>query len=172
MRTLPLADELATADLLDQHGALEVCRAPFRRYGGRPAFHGPLATVRCRGDNGLVKRLVSEPGHGRVLFVDGGGALDVALVGDNVAEAASAHDWAGIVVHGAVRDSRRLAGIDLGVIALGTDPRRPSHRGEGETDVPIRCGGTVLRPGALLFADEDGVLVAPLGFSPPSTARP
>lgn len=157
---------IATADLMDEHGALAVCSAPFRSFGGRSAFHGPLATVRCHEDNGLVKAAVAEPGRGRVLFVDGGGSLGAALVGDNVARTAAGNGWAGIVVNGAVRDTRQLAHVDIGVLALDTHPRRPSHLGAGETGVPVVCGGTVLRPGRLLFADEDGVVVAPDDMPP------
>ena len=95
----------------------------------------------------------------RRLVVGGGGSLRTALVGDSVAALAVANGWAGIVVNGAVRDVIGLAVADLGVLALGTCPRRGNRVGYGEVDVPVRFGDAAFVPGAMLYADEDGVLV-------------
>jgi len=74
------------ADLCDAHeDVIEVCHVPFRDFGGRTAFAGPIRTVRCFEDNALVKEALSEPGRGAVLVVDGGGSLRRSLLGDNLA---------------------------------------------------------------------------------------
>ena len=36
-------------------------------------FAGPISTVRCFQDNALLKSVLSEPGDGGVLVIDGGG---------------------------------------------------------------------------------------------------
>ena len=150
-----------TADLSDEHrDELQACALQLRSFGRRAAFSGPVSTVRCLDDNGLVRAAVGRPGAGRVLVVDGGGSLRTALVGDTVAGLAIANGWSGIVVHGAVRDVVGLAAMDLGVLALGTSPRRGERDGTGEVDRPVRFGGVVFRAGAMIYADEDGVLVA------------
>lgn len=150
----------ATADLYDRHGdALQSCDLQLRDLGGRRRFHGAVRTVRCHQDNALLKSLLATPGEGAVLVVDGGGSLHTALVGDVIAGLAVEHGWAGLVVHGAVRDSAALAGLDLGVKALGTNPRRSARTGAGEVDVPVTFGGVTFPPGASLWADEDGVVV-------------
>ena len=155
---------IATADVLDEHGdAAAVCTAPLRSFGGRAAFSGPIATVRCVEDNVLVKQRVAEPGDGRVLVVDGGGSLRVALVGDVVAGLAQENGWAGLVVNGCVRDAAALAGLRLGVVALGSNPRPSRKAGEGELDVPVAFGDVSFRPGDTLYADLDGVVVVAAG---------
>ena len=53
---------------------------------------------------------MAEPGQGRVLVIDGGGSLRVALLGDTIAGLAAANGWAGLVVHGCVRDVAALRG--------------------------------------------------------------
>jgi regulator of ribonuclease activity A len=152
--------DLRTADLSDEAGGrLQPLSLPWRCFGRVRAFAGPLATVRCRDDNGLVRAVLQEPGEGRVLLVDGGGSLQTALVGDVLAGSALSHGWAGVVVHGAVRDSVALAGLDVGVLALGTNPRRGRPDGLGERDVEVTVAGVVCLPGRRLAADEDGVLV-------------
>jgi regulator of ribonuclease activity A len=150
----------ATADILDEHGdAASVCEAELRQYGGVRAFQGPIATVRCYEDNLLLKELLAEPGDGRVLVVDGGGSVRVALVGDKVAALARDSGWAGIVINGAVRDVATLPDVEVGLKALGSNPRRSTKEGTGELAVPLSFGGIVFSPGAMLYSDDDGVVV-------------
>jgi regulator of ribonuclease activity A len=152
---------LATADLIDAHESLASCDLQLRSYGGAPRFHGVIRTIRCRHDNALVKRVLAEPGAGQVLVVDGDGSLHTALVGDVVAGLALANGWAGLVIHGAIRDSAAMGRLALGVKALGTNPRKSGKTGAGEVDVPVAFGGVVFTPGHHLYGDEDGIVVGP-----------
>ena len=149
-----------TADLVDEHGEdLGSCDLQLRQYGAQRAFTGTVATLRCSEDNALVKEVLGTPGDGRVLVVDGGGSLHTALMGDLIAQSAADNGWAGVVINGAVRDSAVLAGIPLGIKALGTNPRKSSKTGAGERDVPVTFGGTTFSPGDRLWSDDDGVVV-------------
>jgi regulator of ribonuclease activity A len=151
-----------TADLVDQYGTeLRVCETQFLQFGGSRAFTGPVRTVSCHEDNGLLRELVRTPGSGCVLVVDGGGSLRAALVGDMLAGAAQTNGWAGLILHGAVRDSVALAGLDLGVKALGTNPRPGGKTGAGAVDVPVSFGGVTFHPGDVLHADDDGIVLLP-----------
>jgi regulator of ribonuclease activity A len=150
-----------TADLCDEHSdELQICEPVFRAYGGRHAFSGPISTVRCFEDNSRVKEAVESPGEGHVLVVDGGGSRRRALFGDKLGSAAVRNGWAGVIIHGCIRDSAELGRMDLGIRALGTMPLRSEKRGEGERDVPVRFAGVTFRPGEHVYADEDGVIVA------------
>ncbi|MFE7074637.1 ribonuclease E activity regulator RraA [Streptomyces sp. NPDC057620] len=151
-----------TADLVDQYGTeLRVCDLQFRQFGAHRGFAGPVRTVSCHEDNGLLRDLLRSPGNGHVLVVDGGGSLRNALVGDLIAGAAQNNGWAGLVLHGAVRDSVALSGLRLGVKALGTIPRKSSKAGAGTVDVPVTFGGVTFHPGDLLHADDDGIALLP-----------
>jgi regulator of ribonuclease activity A len=119
-----------------------------------------VSTVRCFEDNSRVKEAVESPGEGRVLVVDGGGSRRCALLGGNLGNAAVRNGWAGVIIHGCIRDSTELDRMDLGIRALGTMPRRSEKRGEGERDVPVRFAGATFRPGDFVYADEDGVVVS------------
>jgi regulator of ribonuclease activity A len=132
----------------------------FRAYGGRHAYSGPISTVRCFEDNSRVKEAVDGPGEGRVLVVDGGGSRRRALFGDKLGSAAVRNGWAGVIIHGCIRDSAELGRMDLGIRALGTMPLRSEKRGEGERDVPVRFAGVTFRPGECVYVDEDGVIVS------------
>lgn len=152
--------DLSTADLYDEHGdELESCATQLTSYGGRAWFSGAIATVHCLRDNVILDQTLETPGEGRVLVVDGGGVLDTALMGDRIAGNAATHGWAGVVIHGAVRDVAALRELDVGIRALGSNPRKSAKDGHGELDVPVTFGGATFRPGATLWADEDGILV-------------
>jgi regulator of ribonuclease activity A len=151
---------LTTADLIDAHEELQSCDLQFRSFGRSPRFSGAISTVRCRHDNALVKQVLSQPGTGRVLVIDGDGSMHCALVGDVIAGMAAANGWAGIVVRGAIRDSAAMAMLGLGIKALGTNPRRSAKAGAGEIDLPVEFGGVVFTPGDYLYADEDGIVVS------------
>jgi len=151
-----------TADLYDEHGeALASCDLQLRNFGAATQFQGEIVTVRCHEDNALLKEVVSEPGLGRVVVVDGDGSVHCAMMGDKMAELAASNGWAGAIVNGAVRDAVALAGIDIGIKALGTNPRKSHKHGAGQRDVPVSFGGVVFSPGGHLVSDEDGVVVLP-----------
>ena len=158
---LPLVSA-ATADLVDQHGAaLASCDVQLRQYGGRTSFSGLVRTVRCHQDNALVKQILATPGQGQVLVVDGGGSLHSALMGDLIAASAVEQGWAGVVIHGAVRDVAALRELDLGVKALGSNPRKSTKTGAGDRDLPVTFGGATFSPGDQLWSDDDGIVVLP-----------
>ncbi|MQA62235.1 MAG: ribonuclease E activity regulator RraA [Actinophytocola sp.] len=157
-----MTDPNPTADLVDEHGdALRVCDTQFRQFGKHLAFAGVVRTVACFEDNGLVKQLCNSAGDGCVLVVDGEGSLHTALAGDLIAAAAIENGWAGLVINGAVRDSAALATLELGVKALGTNPRKSAKLSAGSVDVPVSFGGVTFQPGDILHADDDGVVLLP-----------
>lgn len=152
----------STCDICDRHPALvRVAEPLFRDFGGRHAFDGRIVTIKCHEDNSLVRDLVAEPGRGCVLVIDGGGSLRRSLLGDQLAEKASANGWEGIVVFGAVRDVEALARLNLGVKALGAIPLKTGKRGIGDRDVALRFAGVDFIPGEYLYADANGIVVAP-----------
>jgi len=151
-----------TADLIDRHGdELLSCETQFRQYGGRRFFHGPVRTHRTLEDNALLKQVLGGPGHGAVLVVDGGGSLRTALMGDMIAASAQKNGWAGVILYGAVRDTLALGQIDLGIKALGSNPRKSHKALTGAVDVPVTFGGATFAPGHWVYSDDDGVVVSP-----------
>lgn len=150
----------ATADLVDEIGPeVRSCDVQFRQFGGRRRFAGPISTVRCFEDNALLKSVLSEPGDGRVLVVDGAASVHTALVGDVIAGLGRSNGWAGLIINGAVRDAATLATLDIGIKALGTNPRKSTKTGAGERDVVVSFGGVDFAPGDIAFSDDDGIVV-------------
>jgi regulator of ribonuclease activity A len=150
-----------TADLIDDHGDnLRSCAVQFRQFGGSTRFFGPIRTLKTLEDNALIKATLSQAGDGYVLVIDGEGSLQAALVGDVIAGLALANRWAGLIVFGAVRDTPALANLDIGIKALGSNPRKSRKSGAGHLDVPVQIGGTTFRPGDWVYSDEDGLVLS------------
>jgi regulator of ribonuclease activity A len=122
-----------------------------------PSF---ATTLKVFEDNSLVRESLEQPGEGRVLVIDGGGSLRCALLGGNLAALAEKNGWAGIVVFGAVRDTRELRAAKVGIKGLAPHPRKSDKRGQGQRDLPVTFGGVTFRSGEHLYADEDGVVVS------------
>jgi regulator of ribonuclease activity A len=152
---------IKTADICDRHASsVEVCEPIFEGYGAVAAFAGPISTVEVYEDNVLVREALEDLAAGTVLAVDGGGSRRCALIGDKLASIAASRGLEGIIVNGCVRDSRELAGIEVGVLALATSPLRSNKMRTGRRDVPVRFGGVMWTPGHYVYVDENGVVVA------------
>jgi regulator of ribonuclease activity A len=132
----------------------------FTSYGSVDAFDGRISTVKVYEDNVLVREALEDLAPGSVLVVDGGGSGRCALLGDKLASIAASRGLAGIVINGCVRDTRELAGIGVGILALASHPSRSKKEGNGERDVPVEFGGVKWTPGQYLYADNDGIVLA------------
>ena len=157
---------LVTGDLCDAHkasddGSFRVLPPIFRDFGARVRFAGLVSTVKCFEDNSFVKAALEEPGQGRVLVVEGDGSLRRALLGGNIAAAATKNGWAGVVIDGCVRDSLELARCAIGIRALALVPMPTERRNAGQRDVALHIRGVRVLPGEWLVADEDGIVVMP-----------
>ena len=108
----------------------------------------------------MVRTVLETPGQGRVLVVDGGGSLRCALLGGNLAVLAQDNGWAGVIVHGCIRDVAEINECRIGVRALATMPVRSIKRGGGEQDVRVSIAGVAIQPGDWIYADQDGILVS------------
>lgn len=152
-----------TCDLCDENPDIVsvVTGLQWRNFGGRSAFGGEIVTVKCFEDNSRLKAELANDGRGKVLVVDGGASLRHALIGDMIAEKAADNGWEGVIIYGACRDVDALAELDIGVMALGSVPIKSVRRDEGQLNIDISFGGVTFTPGQHVYADNNGIIVAP-----------
>jgi regulator of RNase E activity RraA len=68
----------------------------------------------------------------------------------------------GCVCDGLIRDCQQILKLGFPVFHAGIRPVDSKGRGRVMAyDVPVRCGEVLVRPGELVFADFDGVVVIP-----------
>ncbi len=152
--------DFSTPDLSDAAPDARALELQLHNFGQVTRFSGAVVTIKCHEDNSLVKACVEEIGAGRVIVVDGGGSRRRSLLGDMLAEKAVANGWAGLVIHGVIRDVDEIARMPLGVQALGTCPVKTDKLGAGQRDIPLQLGGVTVKPGDYIYADNNGVIVS------------
>ena len=154
---------MKTADLVDQfNDAIEVAQTiGLKHYSNQKNFSGIIQTLKCLDDNSILKKMVSNPGHGDILVVDGNGSMLCALMGDVIAGIAQKNGWTAVIINGCIRDSVAIENLTLGVMALGTNPKRSAKENKGAVNEIIHFAGINFTPGYFLYADEDGLLVSP-----------
>ena len=134
---------------------------------------GPACTVKVYpGDNLMVHKSLDIARPGDVVVVDAQGSPMTAVLGDLVCTKARHRGIAGFVVDGLIRDLPAILALaDFPVFARGVTPIGPLHRGPGEINYPISCGGIVVHPGDIIVGDLNGVVVVPQGFAEELLAR-
>lgn len=128
---------------------------------------GPACTVKVfPGDNLMVHKALDVIEPGDVIVVDAGASDMNAVLGDLISTKARHRGAAGFVIDGLVRDLPNIRELgDFPVFARGTTPIGPLHRGPGEINYPVCCGGVVVNPGDLVVGDAMGVVVVPRGIA-------
>eukprot|EP01134_Creolimax_fragrantissima_P000008 CFRG0008T1 len=150
------------ADLIDKYDNdrdIKICDPVFRHYGGKSQFCGPIRTLEAFEDNTKVRTMLESPGDQHVLVVDTKGSTRFAMLGDKLAELAVTNNWAGVLVHGCIRDSAIIKTMPLGVMAMNTCPRKTKKQQRGTTGITLEFAGVKFTPGDYVYADEDGVIL-------------
>ena len=175
------------SDALDGIGYFDLClmSPEVRPIWGGMRFWGPALTIRCVPANRPMWKLdttedivnahgiwfaqvphvnvdeLVQPGH--VVVTDSGGAREVGFWGSANTLGLMAQGAVGIVTDGCCRDTAELE--------LQRTPICARQRGRTvipgriqaiEAEVAIGCGGVQVRPGDIVGADDDGVIVVPI----------
>ncbi|MGX2947763.1 ribonuclease E activity regulator RraA [Frederiksenia canicola] len=151
-----------TSELCDMYSdQVDVVEPIFSSFGGRSSFFGKITTVKCFESNGLIAEVLDEEGQGRVLLIDGGGAVRRALIDADLAQLAVENGWEGIIVNGAVRQLDVLETLDIGIQALAPIPVGADDTNIGEIDTPVNFGGVSFLPEDYIYADLTGIILSP-----------
>lgn len=130
---------------------------------------GSVCTVAVYpGDNLMVHKALDIARSGDVIMINargGSGSSSNAVLGDLVSTKAKHRGIAGFIVDGLIRDLPGILEVGIPVFARGTTAVGPLHRGPGEINFPIACGGVVTNPGDVVVADRAGVVVVPYFFA-------
>lgn len=128
-----------------------------------PGVHmvGRALTVRaCPGDWAKPVEAIDQAEPGDVLVIDAGG-VPPALWGELATHSALQRKLAGVVIHGAIRDTPEIRKLGFPAFAAHVTARAGEPRGFGEIGVPIEIDGIAVEPGDWVVGDDDGVVVLP-----------
>ena len=122
---------------------------------------GPAYTVRSSpGDWAKPVEAIDHAAPGSVIVIDTAGAPP-AIWGELATYSAIQKKLAGVVIHGAIRDTPEIKKAGFPAWATHVVPNAGEPKGWGEENVAIRIGTDVIEPGDWIVADDDGVLAVP-----------
>ncbi|MEE4146476.1 MAG: hypothetical protein V2I26_16860 [Halieaceae bacterium] len=158
--------QFSTPDISDLMNRLYTMASGIQNLVNDQAVCGTAVTVKVfPGDNLMVHKALDIAQPGDVLVVDAGSTPMNGVIGDLVATKARHRGIQAFVIDGLIRDLPGLKEVGLPTYARGVSPIGPLHRGPGEINFPVSCGGIVVMPGDIILGDRNGVTVVRSDFA-------
>jgi len=116
--------------------------------------------------------MAAQPGD--IIVVDARGSLTSGIFGEMMLTSFKARGGAGLVIDGCIRDFPKvLEDLNIGLWLRGTTPNFHTQTNifPFAVNVPIACGDTLVMPGDIIVADDDGATVVPAQLAPELTEK-
>jgi 4-hydroxy-4-methyl-2-oxoglutarate aldolase len=113
------------------------------------------------GDNLMIHAAVEQCGEGDILVVTTTSPSTDGLFGELFATALQRRGVRGIVINTGIRDTQELREMGFAAWSRAVSAQGTVKATGGSVNVPIAVDGQVIRPGDVIVADDDGVVVVP-----------
>ncbi|MEU1050334.1 4-carboxy-4-hydroxy-2-oxoadipate aldolase/oxaloacetate decarboxylase [Streptomyces sp. NPDC005897] len=113
------------------------------------------------GDNLMIHAAVEQCGEGDILVVTTTSPSTDGLFGELFATALQRRGVRGIVINTGIRDTQELRDMGFAAWSRAVSAQGTVKATGGSVNVPIAVDGQMIRPGDVIVADDDGVVVVP-----------
>ena len=150
----------SAATVHEAQGRLGALDSTIKPVDHRMKLCGPAFTVVCAPrDNLMLQTAIHYARPGDVVVVSGGAYAEAGSFGDVLANACHAKGLGGLVTDTGVRDTEELRALGFPVFSHSVCIKGTVKETVGPLCEPVTVGGQTIRPGDVLNADADGVVV-------------